>query len=72
MGDSDSGILVGTVFKFYPFGAGTGIGVNFYTHIGIRVGIRITGQNLNRSQNRALWNQSVTPESLLILTSICN
>ena len=26
--------------------------------------------NRNQSQNRALWNQSVIPESLLILTNI--
>ncbi len=74
MGDSDSGIGVGTGTgsKFYQFGAGIGTGINFFYHVGIGVGIgiRIMDRNRNRSRNRVLWNQSMTPESLLIMTTI--
>ena len=74
MGDSDSGIGVGTGTgsKFYQFEAGIGIGINFFYHsgIGVGIGIRIMDRNRNQSRNRVLWNQSMTPESLLIMTTI--
>ncbi len=42
------------------------IGINFFPHIGTGVGIKIRkmDRNRNRSWNRALWNQSVTPKTL--------
>ncbi len=74
MGDSDSGIGVGigAGSEFDQFGAGVGIGINFFftTGIGIGIGIRIMDWNRNRSRNRALWNQSMTPELLLFFTAV--